>query len=292
MPDGPNDSETGGGVPARPRCVLWLAPGASAPEDLRQSLEKRGLGVVEVHDPFAAMARLCVMDRSTQPGEPAVILIVASPAAPAQAAEVVHAAERYAPRVVCWLYDAAGNPKLRRILPEDVQGWSRQAVVGPAGAGSPPRLRLTDAEPATPPSPTSSSSASATAPSARPGASGSTPITAVIAPARPGTASRPRLAEPDPMQANNGTPPGGTPPPGTPTPGPAPSPPAEHRPRVHPILTNEELSMLLAEDLPGSGQPSPSAAPFFRSRPGRGGGGAPPTRAARPNMDDDDDAGV
>lgn len=250
------------------RCVLWHAPGAPAPANLLASLQKRHLEVIDCTDPFAATAQLCLLQRrAAARGARAAaaapfILLIVFPASLPDAVDVVRAAERYAPGAVCWLYEIGpegeANPTLRRIVPEDVQTWAnRPSPAAPPASRAAPRLQLTPAHEAPAPA--------AAAPVAPAPAVADKPT-----PPTPAARSRPiELPAPTPAPRSR------------PTESAARAP--EHRSRDHPILTNEELAMLLADDVhPGGGsggRAAPATPPSPRQRSSRhppGGGGPRP----------------
>ncbi|MBX3358129.1 MAG: hypothetical protein KF745_06850 [Phycisphaeraceae bacterium] len=143
------------------QCVLLRQQEAPAPADLMQSLEKRRVEIALVGDAFEAMARVATIDHAatTAPAPSGGrFLIIVSPATVADAADLVVAAEKYAPAWECWMYDAAANPRLRRIVKADVEAWSTPGgASGQAGGAAPPgpMLRLASEEPAPPPAPSS-----------------------------------------------------------------------------------------------------------------------------------------
>lgn len=280
MPAGPDPlpPRAPPGAPASPpaaRCVLWRPPGGDPPAELLESLRRRNLEIIDCTDPYTAMARLCLLQRETVAAVGAgravgpFILIVVAPTELPDAPDLVRAVERYAPRAACWMYESldpasisgpSPNPRLRRIVPEDVQFWLRRSAESARPGSVPPtegpRLRLAVGDDSPPESRGRQGGPDATA------TSGSRPPTL-----RRRTESLP-ASEDSARSASD-------------APAPLHAAGRSDRPaRIHTVLTNEELAMLLADDVrqPPAGPAAPSTG---RSRgstttaPPTGGPGGP-----------------
>jgi hypothetical protein len=108
-----------------PRGVLLHRQGANL-HALAESLGKHGVRLEGLTDPFRAVARVCVLSRSA-----AVVVVLVEPRQLARAAEAVRAIRRYAPRAVCWSFEAGRRPSLRAIDHDDLAGWERAASAVP-----------------------------------------------------------------------------------------------------------------------------------------------------------------
>lgn len=93
------------------RCVLWHAPGADVPADLRGALSRRSVATVECDTALWAMAELCRLHH-LEPAEPLILLLL-EPRLLGDVREAVRVAERYAPHATHWVYDSTREPRLR-----------------------------------------------------------------------------------------------------------------------------------------------------------------------------------
>src|SRR5687768_7093889 len=89
MMTGPSNQSTGS------RCVLWHAPGVTLPADLVFSLERRRVEISTCSSSYAAIARVCLLERENDertddPGlRDSLVLVLVSPTELCQPAEVV-----------------------------------------------------------------------------------------------------------------------------------------------------------------------------------------------------------
>jgi hypothetical protein len=116
-----------------PRCVLWHAGDITLPGELLASLTKRIGRVTVCTDAHAALAEACLIHRASRPSSattgtsstppttdrPGVLLLL-QPKALENPADVLDAAEVYAPSVLRWVYDRSATPKLRPVVPSDL----------------------------------------------------------------------------------------------------------------------------------------------------------------------------
>ena len=130
--------------------TLWHASGTEVPTELLAALsgvkaKPDGVRIKVVCDPFMALASLCRVrsdergrgDGTGPAGPTSARLVMVYPELLTDAAELCTAADTYAPGVPRWQYGPATNPTLRPIVEEDVAKWtSRQspAVVVTAAA--------------------------------------------------------------------------------------------------------------------------------------------------------------
>lgn len=125
-------------------CVVLAAPGRPIDADLLAVLRRRDLDLAIETQACSAMARLCRLGKDTDGG---LILLLVRPREIGFAAQLIRAAERYAPRAICWQYDPAGRPRLRAMTPEDLALPASEPAGTPRRVPTPPitapsRLRL------------------------------------------------------------------------------------------------------------------------------------------------------
>lgn len=135
----------------RGECLL-LNPvgGPGAPLDLLRVLRERGLRAAEARDPFDAMATLALherhraLDRDPAP----LILLLVEPDRQPEARLLVASAARYAPRAVVWEFVPARTPQLTAYrpaptAPEIVVRPRRLSPTGPTAPAAPDDTRGT-----------------------------------------------------------------------------------------------------------------------------------------------------
>jgi hypothetical protein len=203
--------------------TLWHASGTEVPTTLLAALsgakgKPDGVRIKIVRDPFMALATLCRQRaeekaRAEGEGSTAARLVMVFPEVLTDAAELCMTADTYAPGVPRWQYGPAANPTLRPIVDEDVARWA---------AKSAPQVVVTPA---------------ASARGSRTGTVGGQPQL--------------RLAGEGPLGGSAGT--GGLDNRGEPADGDddarlAGDPPSAPTPRSEPLITDEELRMLLGEN--------------------------------------------
>jgi hypothetical protein len=117
------------------RCVVWHAPGSVVPADLTAALGRRQMAIDHCCGPFAALAEVCALDRemhdASHHGAGGVILVLVQAEALDDAAGVVRAVELYAPRVRCWRYEPAAAERLRAIGSADLAPAMPAVIVMP-----------------------------------------------------------------------------------------------------------------------------------------------------------------
>lgn len=127
----------------RARCVLWHGASAELPGELLESLTRK-IGRVSVcTEGYAALAEACLIDREYTEalrlsGQPvraggAGVLLLVQPASLPLAGAILEAASLYAPGLQRWQYDRTANPKLRTIVEGEVRPTSPQIVERPTG---------------------------------------------------------------------------------------------------------------------------------------------------------------
>lgn len=140
------------------QCVLWLDPRTGEPGALFAALSGRGVQVIRVGGPYAALGEVCRLGRSGR----RVILLLVEPRSLDESGRVFDAVQRFAPAAACWAYEEGANPKLRAVVESEVEAWPGgepepvppeviirtrgDARVASAGrqAGVQPQLRLVD----------------------------------------------------------------------------------------------------------------------------------------------------
>lgn len=96
------------------RCVIWRAPDADVPPDLRLALRQRGLWYTECDTACWAVAEVCRLDRDEE--NTPVILLLLTPKTLDQVEEMLGVCERYAPHAAHWVYDEQAEPKLHTVI--------------------------------------------------------------------------------------------------------------------------------------------------------------------------------
>ena len=83
------------------------------------SLQRKKLTLSHCHCPWNAMAQVMARQRSLTEGEARepMILLIVEPSRVAHARELAAAVSRYAPFVVCWIFEADASPRLRQYVP-------------------------------------------------------------------------------------------------------------------------------------------------------------------------------
>ncbi len=241
-------------------CVL-VHPRSSEPSaELQAALAKHRITVRHASSSFDALAQLCTLTKGAG-GRP-VILLLAHPRVLDRPDELYAAAQRYAPKAGCWVFDSAGSPKLRAATSSEAKTWAPQPVsrliAQPAGKPQSDVMFTGPGFPRTPVVPEAPKPAARVEPKVAPtpapalklaGSTDTKPIQAKPIDARPPEAKAPESKPAEPKapvpQARPITGPkfvggswdgGNSPFPGT-TPGATP----------RQLLTDEELAMLLAE---------------------------------------------
>ena len=112
--------------PEAATCVL-VHPRVSEPSaELQAALAKQKIAVRRASSPFDALAQLCTLCRGGR-SRP-VILLLAHPTALDRPELLLAAAQRYAPKAGCWVFDSTSSPRLRAATAEDAKSWTRHPV--------------------------------------------------------------------------------------------------------------------------------------------------------------------
>lgn len=232
------------GVRPRIACVLFHAPGAPVPTDLLAALGKRIRHITTFSDAYTAFAEACVLARAST-----VVLVLVEPSTLADADQLVRSSRLHLPAATIWHFSQTNGRALRKLAPTDVIPWSVPSAARPEpppAAG--PRLAST-LGPDTPR--LKPGGASAFRPAARNAKPANDPPRIVVRPGGGIGIRRLRLvgdelpakpAAPQSPPANGSH---------APVPG-APDPAAAEPSAPAPLLTEEELRMLLSDDDPGS----------------------------------------
>lgn len=218
-------------------CVVWHLPGHEPPAELIAALGRRAVANIRVQSPFLALAEVCRLRRSA--GDAPVVLLLVEPATLPDTPGVVRACRQYAPRTICWVYEQAAATRLRAVDPE--------ALAEPASPPDPaPQIVVTPRR--GPENPGEGrvrntrvgqlgkiGNGTATATNVPPPQVGSTPQLRLRS--APSLEGRAKNADPGAVEAT-------APPPGEAQEA------GQRRNGTSQILTQEELAMLLADDLP------------------------------------------
>ncbi len=89
--------------------------GAAPPAALLEALRRHSIEPLRCESPFVAFARLCELSAAS-PGVPVALLLVQPERLPEGDALRI-ASERYTPSATCWVYDESGKPRLRAAPP-------------------------------------------------------------------------------------------------------------------------------------------------------------------------------
>jgi len=130
--------------------ALWHDPATPAPPRLVAKLAERDVAILDVTNPFMALAALCRLQREAQQTSPpsrSGALVIVSPETLDEAAAVYETATRYAPGCRCWLYGPESAPQLRAVSTHDVAAWAQEPAAPPA----PPAAVAPAPSPNTPP---------------------------------------------------------------------------------------------------------------------------------------------
>lgn len=142
---------------SRHTAVVWTDPARPEPADLLEALTGRGIDAVLVGDRYLAAAEVCRLyrARSRDRGRAGVAagagagsmlaLVIVSPEAQGGTCELCEVVARYAGGTRCWMFGPAEAPALRPIQDDDLRLWSgagpepgRKAAVKPGRAPSTP----------------------------------------------------------------------------------------------------------------------------------------------------------
>jgi hypothetical protein len=209
--------------------VVWHPRGKPPRPELAAALSRPGMREVRCGDPYSALAHLATRagPSALKEGETGVLVLVDPDHLP-ELMNLMDAVDRYVPAAAVWCYDPAGSPALRAVTADDMARWRtlteppRPAAQAPAprapgsASGGPRPLRLAGSG-TLPPEQTP------------PGDSG------VPHPNPDVKAARPDSVPPSPVPQPSSTPA-------------QPSQPSPTASPITPLLTQEELAMLLSGD--------------------------------------------
>jgi hypothetical protein len=132
---------------SRHTAVVWTDGSHPEPADLLEALTGRGIDAVLVGDAYMATAEVCRIyrTRGCRAGNGAsaamLALVIVSPERQNSSCAVCEAVARYAGGTRCWMFGPAGAPQLRPIHDGDLALWSGvpaeptgKGGVSPAGA--------------------------------------------------------------------------------------------------------------------------------------------------------------
>lgn len=128
----PEGSGGGGSTGSRrldTACLVWVAPGQSAPSDLLASLNKRGVRPEVRHGPLEVMAAVCVMasqlrERAAGEADRRVLVIFCHASQLMASGDVYQVITRCVGNALCWEYRALGDEgEIRAVTSDDAAGW-------------------------------------------------------------------------------------------------------------------------------------------------------------------------
>lgn len=94
-----------------------------APAELLAALGRQGLRPLRAESAYGALAELCRNDAAQGLRPAASVLLLIEPSTLMHAPDLVRAAGKYAPQAAAWMFEASANPGLRGIVEEDVVRW-------------------------------------------------------------------------------------------------------------------------------------------------------------------------
>lgn len=229
----------------RVACVLLHAPATPIPTELLAALSKRIRRISTFSDAYLALAEACALAHSS----PIVVVLVDPPTLP-DASKLVHLLRLHIPAATTWYYSHHDGRTLRKLAPSDPIPWSASKIIAPshpapgATPAAGPRLAST-LGPETPR--LKPGGAPAFRPAAKSAKPANDPPRVVVRPGGGIGIRRLRLVGDDlpikPAPPANGA---------APNAGSAPESPAAEPSPPAPLLTEEELRMLLSDEDPGT----------------------------------------
>lgn len=130
-PSSANPLDGGSATPIpNSRCVLWLHPTEVVPKPLLRSLSRRIERTVFATDAYQALAEVCALAREGQrEGRPSpIVLLLIKPLRLADADQVLHYLDMYAPKTRRWRFDPSAAPIFAPMSEEDVAKLTRHGV--------------------------------------------------------------------------------------------------------------------------------------------------------------------
>jgi hypothetical protein len=124
-------------IPSRATCVVWHAKHASAPSDLVAALQRPGFDRADCDSVFAVVARIGLLRRAA-PVAPIVLLLVDPSALKAEIGGhlggLLAVLDRIAPGLVLWAFTPGTNPAIRQVSREELLGLAFGSEGTPAPA--------------------------------------------------------------------------------------------------------------------------------------------------------------
>ncbi len=290
------------------RCVIWHPPGVPLPADLLNSLSRRVRRMAVCADPYSAMAEVCAGERNSEtarpnPGAaPGDVLLLVEPELLPDLPELLVEIRTFAPSVACWKFQQRANPRLSAVVESDVTTWMARGAAADAGVdrslnasrttSNQQRDLSSTSSPLTPARTNTPRRAPAANPAAlnKPGVPQRPPALRLTSQTDSSAApmhetARPRTPEvvvrpPPPIRAKPSLILRGEPlperPPATQQPASLEGTPPKSSTTPRPMLTAEELRMLLGEDpIDGAGPKAANGRHPPSGKPGDGKGGGP-----------------
>lgn len=121
-------------------CILLHEAAVEPPVRLCRALASKGIRVETCTDAYAALAMLCRAER--EEGASVKILLLSEPERLVGVVELVELTGVYAPNSVCWMFTSAPPEQVREVRESDLAGWRRSRLTPSPGAhdrGSVPR---------------------------------------------------------------------------------------------------------------------------------------------------------
>lgn len=140
MSGGPGQSTSGSVPRAQVLCIVWTPRDQRMARQLSTVLAARpDLHVIEVNSCFAALAAFLMPDKS-QVTQSSQVLVLDGPQRLLGVPEVLSRLERYLPTCKVWAYVETPKPQLRGVQQSDLAAPTSSAPSKPAQMMSPPRV--------------------------------------------------------------------------------------------------------------------------------------------------------
>jgi hypothetical protein len=129
---------------SRHTAVVWTDPSRPEPVELLGALTGRGIDAVLVGDRYMATAEVCRVYRARGaragrgPSGAMLALVIVSPETQGGTCELCEVVARYAGGTRCWMFGPASSPQLRPINDGDLALWSGAPAESPDKAAAKP----------------------------------------------------------------------------------------------------------------------------------------------------------
>jgi len=116
---------------------VWHRTGSPPRPELSAALNRPGFRVFRCESSWATLAHLCTHQGPSAPADSeSTILILVQPEELPGLVDLVDAIDRFAPGATLWSYDAQHSPRMRAVSAEDLTTW--KAAMLPRAPDEPP----------------------------------------------------------------------------------------------------------------------------------------------------------